>query len=275
MRHHGTYERLNESNKSSKSSNVNKLRPQVVSPGVAASLGGRTRRGSHLLAGPSATRDSQDNGQTRDFYRKPRTRPSHSATWHSSSTLSHSSCSSGRDGPSSAAHSLGSGSEQDISLPGSSTQYLSHANNDQPESSPKVDYSFREADLFYGVVPDEASTRDTPDSAGACNTSSEPAATSETGTGAESRNQTQWWRPKFSTTWTRKFPLLVQPAPKEEGFQVVRPGNAAFRMARMKQAQAQAQAMHSDHGEGQDSHAPSDTLSSDGVSDESVSRDTR
>lgn len=153
-------------------------------------------------------------------------------------------------------HSPASESEQELYPPPRSTQAPLRELGVLPEIRPQADYSFREADLFYGMPVEDALAQDAQDLAGAGReswTEAEPESRSRKGTGRgkERTKETQTWRNGLSIAWARVSSSLVRPEPKETGFQVVRPGSAALRMARMQQAQARARAQAESHAQAQ------------------------
>lgn len=258
---HRRYKRLNETNRPSGVPNGTQIPSRRVSPGESPSHY-QSQRYSRPLAGPSPTLDGQQVGQTRDFYRKPRSRLNSPGIQEGSSTSSPSSSSGGRStlSPSPPLDLIASESEQDLFPPQPSTQLPSHGLDALSEIRPQADYSFREADLFYGIPVDDASTQDALDSAGAGHTPCDSAAKNM---GAESATKTTSWRLTFYTTWTKRLFTRAPPEPKEEGFQVIRPGNAALRMARMQQAQANAHAIDLNQAPDQNSNASGDGVSRD------------
>ncbi|OAA56845.1 hypothetical protein ISF_07361 [Cordyceps fumosorosea ARSEF 2679] len=190
---------------------------------------------------PSTTRDHRHVSQTRDFYRKPRARPSTPDIRHGSTSPSQSSSSGECRISPSPSPSQESESEQALVPPQLSVQPPLHGLDVLSEIRPQVDYSFREADLFYGMPVNDMSTNGVADPAVAAgDTSYRPTMKTEADEGTASGKKTPSWRSAVHTTWA-KMSALTQPKPKEEGFQVVRPGNAALRMARMQQAQVQAE----------------------------------
>lgn len=214
---------------------------------------------SHLMAG-----DGQHIDQRRDFYRRPRLRLSTPEPPHSSSSASPSSSSGGCDTMPSPWYSAPSESEQRLYSSQLPTQASPPALDALFEVRPPVDYSFREADLFYGIHAGNASTQDGLNSVSAGHTSCEPPTRSDAGQRPGTGKNAQSWRSAFSATWTKLSSALAPPEPKEEGFQVVRPGNAALRMAKMQQAQArahgQAEVIRFGHVQAGDSDAPHDDV---------------
>ncbi len=163
--------------------------------------------------------------------------------------------------------SAASESEQRLYAPQLLTQLPLHGLDALSEIRPQVDYSFREADLFYGTPANDDSTQDALHSVSVGHTSCESLPRSDTEVRAAAGKKPQSWRSVFSATWTKLSSALAQPQQKEEGFQVVRPGNAALRMARMHQAQARAQAqaqgIRLGHIEAENSDAPRDDVPTD------------
>ena len=138
--------------------------------------------------------------------------------------------------------SAASESEQRLYAPQLPAQVPLHGLDALSEIRPQVDYSFREADLFYGTPANDDSTQDALHSASIGHTSCESSPRSDAEVRTAAGKKPQSWRSAFSATWTKLSSALAQPEQKEEGFQVVRPDNAALRMARMQQAQARAHA---------------------------------
>ncbi|OAQ97378.1 hypothetical protein LLEC1_01593 [Akanthomyces lecanii] len=233
--HDRTHERLGGSFHASQGNGRASMHSRRVPLDNSTNLRHQSPRYSHLITG-----DGQHMEQRRDFYRSPRSRATTPEVTLSPSSASSSSGSGGCDTTLPPLHLAASESEQRLYSPRLPAQPPLCGLDALSENRPPVDYSFREADLFYGISADDASTQDVPGSDGAGDTSYECLTGSDAEIRTAAGKQTQSWRSALSATWTRVTSGLAQHEPKEEGFQVVRPGNAALQMARMQQAQARA-----------------------------------
>lgn len=160
--------------------------------------------------------DLQRDKTVHDFYRKPRTRIHSPDIQPSSSLQSQKSSSNSSDTSRSLTQEsdeLYSQAQSPLESPSNLLDILSEIPN-----RPQVDYSFREADLFYGIQRDEDVTPEQLDPT----INEQPQKTA------------------FYSSWAGRVTSLLKPKPTESGFQVVRPGNGALRMARLQQSQAVA-----------------------------------